>query len=54
MRYYVILKNGETFNTKWFDEDNNWSEQIHCVIDFDLHKYMIDGKAWIDIKDDHL
>jgi len=52
-RYFVILKNGEIFNTEWFDEENHWSEEYSKVIDTNTIK-QFDGNSWIDIQQDHL
>jgi hypothetical protein len=50
---YLIYYEGTPFYTNWFDSDNNF---IDGMVVFNLlsRQYTINGKNWIDIKQDHL
>lgn len=55
MKYLIILKNNTCFYTSWYDYENNYNPEImFMIIDIYEHKYSIDGKTFLEIKEDHL
>lgn len=54
MRYIIITRDNKAFRTDWFSSVNNWSDNIHCVIDLLTNSIMYDGKNWMPIEIDTL
>jgi len=50
---YLVLFNGESFYTHWFDHQNLYVEGM-VVFNLHLHQVTFDGINWNDIKKDHL
>lgn len=54
MIYTIILKNQSAFMTDWFSFENNWSDEVFCVIDNARDKITFDGIEWKIIERDSL
>lgn len=45
----------KVYYTHWFDPENHFAMDCKMVVcDLINHRYMIDGKNWIEIEEDHL
>lgn len=55
MRYLVTTNNADPFLTNYFMPENCFAIGIGMTV-FDLYNqlYMVDGKNWLEIKEDHL
>jgi hypothetical protein len=54
MIYTVILKDHSAFMSDWFSYENNWSDEVFCVIDNARDKITFDGIEWEFIERDSL
>lgn len=54
MIYTVILKDRSAFTTGWYSFENNWSDEIFCIIDNVRGKITFDGLEWEIFDRDHL
>lgn len=54
MIYTVILKDSSAFMTGWYSFENNWSDEIFCIIDNARDKITFDGLEWEIIERNHL
>lgn len=54
MIYTVILKDSSAFMTDWYSFENNWSDEIFCIIDNARDKITFDGLEWEIIERNHL
>ncbi len=52
MTYTIILKNGEAFETNWYDYHNIWSDDIFMVIKG--NQYSTNGIDFKVMEEDHL
>lgn len=54
MKYTIVCKNQDVFTTNWFKTENNWNDNILCVIDNWMNRVTFNGTTWKDIEKDHL
>lgn len=54
MIYTVILKDRSAFMSDWFSYENNWSDEVFCVINNARDKITFDGIEWEIIERDSL
>lgn len=54
MIYTIILKDRSAFMADWYSFENNWSDEIFCIIDNARGKITFDGLEWETIDHDHL
>lgn len=54
MIYTIVLKDRSAFTTGWYSFENNWSDEIFCIIDNARGKITFDGLEWEIIDRDHL
>lgn len=53
MQYIVIFKDKTSFSTNWWNEEN-WDNDILCIINIYGYKITFDGKTWKELEEDHL
>lgn len=52
-RYLIVPIDGDVFYSNWFEPENNWSDNLLCVIDTHTGKHY-NGLEWVEIEEDNL
>lgn len=54
MKYIVVMKDKSAFYTDWYNAENNWCDEIECIINTVTDKITFNGYDWESIDIDCL
>lgn len=54
MKYIVVMKDKSAFYTDWYSAENNWCDEIECIINVVTDKITFNGYDWKSIDIDCL
>ena len=50
MKYIVVMKDKSAFYTDWYSAENNWCDDVECIINVVTDKITFNGYDWESIE----